>query len=108
MRTQIDALATMHSLQQIHQPLGVDPELLLDSVSRRDDQHLFRNVCARLSVPLADHLDQVVGTLDCVKRRFIEAAIIDAINRAEAIMQEEGVYDALVERSSAATSGEAV
>jgi hypothetical protein len=101
MRTQIDALATMHSLQLIQRPLGIDPELLLDSVNRRDDAHLFRNVCARLSIPLSDHLDQVVGLLGCVKRRFIEAAIIDAIDRAEAIIEAEGVYEALSDASNA-------
>lgn len=106
MRTQIDALATMHSLQLIQQPLGIDPELLLDSVPR-SEHHMFRNVCARLSIPLADHLDEVVGLLGCSKRRFIEAAIIDAIDRAEEIIEAEGVHEALAQRSQASDAGEA-
>jgi hypothetical protein len=54
---------------------------------------LLKNVCARVWPQVADELDVVVEALGVTKRRFVEAAFVDAIERARQIMAEEGWTD---------------
>jgi hypothetical protein len=53
----------------------------------------LKNVCARVHPQLAERIDEIVGLLGISKRRFLEAAFIEAVDQAEQIMEEEGVYD---------------
>lgn len=53
----------------------------------------LRNVCAKLSSQLADRLDNTVGLLDVSKRRFIEIALVDAMNRADELMKQHGLLE---------------
>lgn len=43
----------------------------------------LKNVCAKLSVELSDHLDEVCSKLSLSKRQFIEMALIQALEYAE-------------------------
>lgn len=53
----------------------------------------MKNVCALISVKLFDQLDGVCDVLEISKRQFIEYAIIEALAKAENIMEETGFYD---------------
>jgi len=48
----------------------------------------MKNVCAKLSKELSDDIDKTVNFLDIRKRRFIELAIIQALEDAKNIIEE--------------------
>lgn len=54
-----------------------------------------KNVCAKVPPELSDEIDNIVALLHISKRQFLEAAFIDAVNRAKDIIQQEGVYEYL-------------
>lgn len=47
----------------------------------------LHNVCCKVSTPLFNRLDSVCQTLDLSKRQFIEAALIEACDIAEAHLE---------------------
>lgn len=57
---------------------------LLDSVES-DPQ--LKNVCAKLSVELSDRIDRTVDQLGVSKRKFIEAALIEALDFADHVLE---------------------
>lgn len=85
MRTALDALITEKSLEFVR---GGEYIEALDS-----NPLDLKNVCARVSPELADEIDKIVGLLDIRKRTFLEAAFLDAVDKAKAIMRAEGVFD---------------
>jgi hypothetical protein len=60
----------------------------------------MKNVCAMISQELFDDLTGTCALLDISKRTFIEAAIIEALAKANAIMNEEHLEEHLVARSN--------
>ncbi len=93
-RTQLDALVTEKALHFVSTQRNAD---LLDLISEDklpNGAHL-KNVCAKVSVELAAEIDQVAGLLGISKRRFLEAAFVDAIAQAHQIMATEGVFDSM-------------
>lgn len=52
-----------------------------------------KNVCAHLSLPLVDRLENALGVLDMSKRAFIESAIIDALERFDSIAGQYDIYE---------------
>ena len=79
---------SMHILQQKHMnSVGAD-SLLERAVDL--DQKSTKNVCAKLSADLSDHIDNISKALGMSKRMFIEIAIINAIQEVELISQEYG------------------
>ena len=61
----------------------------------------LRNVCAKLTVELAERLDQTCINLDVSKRQFIERALIEAMDQADAALTASGVWDDLEARDAA-------
>ena len=53
----------------------------------------LRNVCALISVELFDDLEGICGLLDMSKRKFIENALIFAIEEANVVIRETGLLD---------------
>lgn len=51
------------------------------------------NLCARVMPDLASEVDSICALLSISKRRFIEAAIIEAIRQAKEVMDEEGMFE---------------
>ena len=52
-----------------------------------------KNVCAKLSVELSDQLDHVSGLLGISKRKFIEMALIQALDHAEHVIECVGALE---------------
>lgn len=91
-RTLVDALITEKSLSYI--ACANNSELVDMLLRNAPEDAQVKNVCAKLSVELSDKVDAVVDLLGISKRRFLEAAIIDAVEKAHAIMDAEGVFEA--------------
>lgn len=47
----------------------------------------LRQVCAKLTVELADRIDRTVSVLGISKRLFIERALIEALDQVDAIIE---------------------
>lgn len=100
MRSKIDSLVTEKALSLINDT-GMD--LFLDNAIDGEDGFPLRsseplplkNVCAKVSVQLSQEIDKVCDFLNISKRRFLEAAFIDAVEKAHAIIDAEGVEAAL-------------
>ena len=83
---------------------GSSGAVLLDAVLRDPEQAEklpLKNVCAKLHVDLVKRLDETVNTLQMSKREFIEYAIIEALNRADVIMDEVDMVEFLIEQEKA-------
>jgi hypothetical protein len=64
----------------------------------------MRNVCALISVELFDRLENTCNLLELSKRQFIEASLIEALDRANQIIEDEGLpehFEFLSNRSKA-------
>lgn len=55
----------------------------------------LRNVCAKLTVELSDRIDSTVAVLGISKRLFIERALIEAMDQADAALAAVGALDDL-------------
>lgn len=98
-RTRFESIVTEKTLHLIN---GADQGMLMDMISSDPDyQAQLKNVCAKLSVQLSDKIDSVCGMLDISKRTFIEAALIQAVEQAEAVMEAEGLFDYLTDAGHA-------
>lgn len=95
MRTPLDLLLTERSLRLIRSNGDGDlPESLLEQ-SLNLPSPIVKNMCAKVSSHLVERLDETCNLLDISKRKFIETAVIEALNRADQIMSEEGVWSAI-------------
>ena len=53
----------------------------------------LKQVCAKLPVQLVDRLEGTISKLDISKRRFIEIALIEAIEKVEQLESEIDLYE---------------
>jgi len=97
MRSPLDLLLTERTLHRIRSICDGDlPDSLVDQ-AMPDSSPIIKNMCAKVSVQLVDRLDSTCQLLDVSKRKFIETAVIEALNRADQIMGSEGVWEAFDE-----------
>lgn len=102
MRSPLQSLVTEKSLAFISS-LG-NPELVDQILEHADPRSIpmpLKNVCAKVTVELAAQIDEVVDLLGISKRRFLEAAYIEAVRVSKEIMEAEGVYELLAHNSAA-------
>jgi nucleoside 2-deoxyribosyltransferase len=52
-----------------------------------------KTVCAPISIELFERLTETLGLLDISKRTFIEAAIIAALDQADAIIAQVDIFE---------------
>jgi hypothetical protein len=83
MVSNIEQLATFKALEQSRQQRNAG---LLDHFIRQEGAEKLglKRIQFETHPDLADHLDDVCRTLDVSKREFLEAALVDAIAKAEA------------------------
>lgn len=69
---------------------GAMNDTLVDMALQQDPTlgGLTRNICAHIPVPLFERVEQCCQTLELSKRRFVEMALIEALERAETIIAE--------------------
>lgn len=89
----LDDLIKLHALKLRQASTG--GFLLEEAVKQNPDR--FRNLQAAVSVELFDAVENVCGMLSLTKRQFIEAAVIDAVNKAETAIRDVG--DELADRA---------
>ncbi len=53
----------------------------------------MRTVCTQLNPSLFEDLEQVCGLLQVPKRRFLELAVIEALERSHAIIEEVNAFE---------------
>lgn len=53
----------------------------------------MKQMCAKVTPQLFDAMKQTCSMLDMSQREFIEAAVLDAITRAEQMAQSMGVFE---------------
>lgn len=86
----LEELVRLKALQakRLHSGGGDVQDQIIDTVLMKNDGDQYRNLCAHVSIPLAEEIDGLCTSLDISKRRFIEGALIDAVKRANAIVIE--------------------
>lgn len=55
----------------------------------------LRQICARISPALYEEVSKLCSLLDIPQRRFVEAALVEAVNLAHKALAENGVFDAM-------------
>ena len=76
---------------------GESNSFLIDAALQDPDykeqfSKLTRNVCAMVSIDLANEMDQLCGILEMSKRELITLAIVDFLEKARGVLEE---FDAL-------------
>lgn len=93
MRSHLNKLLTQKALSAINRTTGAD---LLDMVENHFPESLqLKNLCAKITPAFNDKVEEICATLSITKRTFIEACLIEGIEQAEKILEEEGFYEAL-------------
>lgn len=89
MRGHLDSLVTEKTLSLLNDSSSSElPEDLPDSLP-------LKNVCAKVSIELSSEIDGICNFLGISKRRFLEAAFVDAVASAHEIMRREGLLSAM-------------
>lgn len=63
------------------------------AISSGELEPTLKNICTKVTISLADEIDNICTMLSISKRKFCETAFIDAIQKAKKIMEDEGLYD---------------
>lgn len=91
MRSPLNALITQHVLESIAQRKGY---AIIDRFGDDLPADELKNVCARVHVSLAAQIDECVEFLGISKRRFLEAAYMEACRQTQEIGAAEGLLEA--------------
>jgi hypothetical protein len=85
----------------LHLKYVSDNQGLMDMIALDEVEHNIpmKNVCAMVSQQLFDSLTNTCSLLDISKRTFIEGALIEALNKAEKIIEEEGIFERLAQEA---------
>lgn len=82
----------LHALQQKASLGGVGGRFL-DQMIEENELPIIKQMCAKVSVQMHDDLESVCSILDISKRRFIEAAVSDALKRAHELINAHGLLE---------------
>lgn len=77
-------------LKQTHTSASneVGEALIAQAVAQNPDALPLKNICAHISTQLFQRVEECCNTLEISKRRFVEMALIEALDKAEAIVAE--------------------
>jgi hypothetical protein len=92
MRSHLDSLVTEKVLGHLNELRSSSD--LLERIESAD----LKNVCTKVSPQLSDEIDHVIGFLGISKRRFCEAAFIDAVESAQETIRREGLFEAYAQQ----------
>lgn len=89
----LDEILTYRALAFKHGHSVTNSSIIDAAISDGQAPSVTKNVCAHLSLPLVDRLENALGILDMSKRAFIESAIIDALDRYDSIAAEHDIFE---------------
>lgn len=93
----------------LSQVYGTTGGAMIEQLAKQDPAQIekmkMRNVCALIAVPLFDRLEELCGVLSISKREFIESALIEALDQADRIIEDEGVFEHFATMTAQATDG---
>lgn len=72
---------------------GSLPDDMIEECLNYDGSPVYKNTCAKLSIPLVDNLENACAILQCSKRVFIESAVIEALRQFDELSEEYDVYE---------------
>ena len=78
---------------------------LTDRVLEKSEVPMGKQICTTLTKALTDELEQVLSLLGMTKRRFIEMAVINALDEAKLILEVHGVEDYLGSKADELSKG---
>lgn len=84
----LDEVLQLQVLKLKAQQSGAGNKLTEALIERTEGD--LRNMCAKVSPQLYSKLEEVCSLLDMTKRQFIEAAVNDAISKAEELIDRTG------------------
>lgn len=67
-----------------------DGRLIDRMIDQAGEDVPLRQMCAKVSPVLYDRLEELTSLLDMSKREFIEAAVIEACDRAQDVLERTG------------------
>lgn len=103
MRTPVDLIVTAAALKVIS---GTSSQRVVDAVlEQNQDAPEFKNVCAKVHISLSNRIDEIVMLLGVSKRAFLEAAMREACDKADSIIESEGLLEHLTALSSVEGGG---
>lgn len=89
-RTPFERLVTQKSMDFVS---NAQNEKLTDfMIESGQADPMMKNLCTKVTTSLSDEIDNLCSILDISKRKFCEAAFIEAVEKAQSIMREEGVF----------------
>jgi hypothetical protein len=91
MRTELEQRLIQKTLAFKFEDSGKILDAVLESSDHEELKKQFKNVCAMLSEPLVNRLENTLSILRISKREFIEMSIVESLNKADEIMQEFGI-----------------
>ena len=98
--TELLMYKALHFKQRGQNGFSMILEHMVGEDSEVIDKLQIKNVCAKVSEQLADRLDNMCGFLDLSKRRFIEAAIINALDEADRVAAEVKMFERFEEQEA--------
>lgn len=77
-------------LKQLHTRGMTDnlAEAFIAKAVEQGENTVTKNICAHIALPLFERVEQCCSMLGISKRRFVEMALAEALDRAEAIVAE--------------------
>jgi hypothetical protein len=81
-----------HSLLNFKHSGGL-PDDMIEELVNNDVTPVYKNICAKLSISLADNLENACSILHCSKRVFVESAVIEALRQFDELSEEYDVYE---------------
>ena len=101
-KMKFDDLIQYKALHLEYVTSGASADFLLEGVSPEEKKKHLRNVCALISVDLFERLENTCNLLDISKRQFIEASLVECLNRAnEQVLQCEEIMGNAYEATQA-------
>lgn len=88
-RSLIESIATEGVLRHINRSTSraIEDEF----INNAPEGTIVRNMCAKVSSALIDQVDHATAFLGINKRSFIEAAVIDALEKVRQVEEQEGL-----------------
>lgn len=73
--------------------MATSGDLIGDFLEQPDVKAKMKNICAFISPQLFGEVEEMGNLLDLSKRQIVEMALVDFLNKAQAVIQEVDVFE---------------